>query len=133
MSKDLMNRCDVLYYQAARLVRTETNYVMNQGHLNGYKDAGIKEYKFLAFIDNRTSPQCKELDGQIINANDATVGTNLPPLHPNCRSTIIPIVTRDYLNNTKEETNGPDATSTGDMLTFKNNKEAVKYQEDIEK
>lgn len=123
MSKDLMNRCDVLYHQAARLVRTETNYVMNQGHLNGYKDAGIKEYKFLAFIDHRTSPQCKGLDGQVIDANDATVGTNLPPLHPNCRSTIIPIVTRDYLNSTKKETSG----STEGELIFKNSKEAAKY------
>lgn len=126
MSKDLMNRCDVLYYQAARLIRTETNYVMNQGHLNGYKDAGIKEYKFLAFIDNRTSPQCKDLDGQIINANDATVGTNMPPLHPNCRSTIIPIVTRNYLNNMKEENIFNDDPA-GDVLIFKDKKEAANH------
>lgn len=76
-----MNRCDVLYYQAARLVRTETNHVMNQGHLNGYKDAGIKEYEVLAFIDHRTSEICKVKDGEVVNVNGATIGTNMPPFH----------------------------------------------------
>lgn len=81
MSKDLMSRCDVLYYQAARLVRTETNYVMNQGHLNGYKDAGIREYQILAFIDNRTSEICKAKDGEVVNVNGAIVADNMPPFH----------------------------------------------------
>lgn len=92
MSKDLMNRCNTLYYQAERLVRTETNYVINQGHLNGYRDAGVEQYEFLAFIDNRTSRQCKHLDNHVFNIRDAQAGTNLPPMHPNCRSTIIPVI-----------------------------------------
>ena len=123
-----MSRCDTLYYQAARLVRTETNYAMNQAHLNGYKEAGIKQYKFLAFIDHRTSPQCKRLDGQTINADDATVGDNMPPMHPNCRSTIIPIVERvNKFTNFKD----PAATNTKtEELTFKNSKAAAKHLKD---
>lgn len=121
-----MNRCDVLYYQAARLVRTETNHVMNQGHLNGYKDAGIKEYKFLAFIDHRTSPQCKGLDGRTINTEEATIGTNMPPLHPNCRSTIIPVIERASTFTTFKD---PGVTP-GEELLFKNTKEAAKHMKD---
>ena len=49
MSRQLKKDLNVLYYQAERLVRTETNYVMNQGHLKGYADSGVVEkYEFLA-------------------------------------------------------------------------------------
>lgn len=92
MSISLMNRCNTLYYQASRLVRTETNYAMNQGHKNAYKDTGITHFKFLSYLDPRTSPQCNELDGQVIAIEDAQVGKNMPPMHPNCRSTIIPVI-----------------------------------------
>lgn len=81
MSKDLMNRCNSLYYQAERLVRTETNYAMNQGHLNGYKDAGIQQYQIMAYIDNRTSSICRSKDGEVVNVNGAMTGNNLPPFH----------------------------------------------------
>lgn len=35
MARELKKDLNVLYYQAERLVRTETNYAMNQGHLKG--------------------------------------------------------------------------------------------------
>lgn len=92
MAKDLMDKANVLKYQAERLVRTETNFVMTQGHLNGYKDANIKQYKILAHIDGRTSEICRRKNGQIINISDSIVGTNCPPFHPNCRTTIIPVI-----------------------------------------
>ena len=82
MSKDLMDRCNTLYYQAERLVRTETNYVMTQGHKNGYKDAGLIEFEFSAHIDARTSPQCRRMDRQVFLIDESVVGTNTPPLHP---------------------------------------------------
>lgn len=81
MSKDLMNRCNTLYYQAERLVRTETNYVLNTAHLNGYRDAGIQQYQIMAYIDNRTSNVCRSKDGEVVNVNGAITGTNLPPFH----------------------------------------------------
>lgn len=90
MSKDLMNRCNSLYYQAERLVRTETNYAMTQGHKNGYIDAGLTQYEFLAAIDFRTSKICRQLNENVYDLDAAVVGTNMPPMHPNCRSTIIP-------------------------------------------
>ena len=36
MARQLKKDLKVLYYQAERLVRTETNYAMNQAHLKGY-------------------------------------------------------------------------------------------------
>lgn len=92
MAADLKNRSNTAYYQAERLVRTETNYALNQGHLNGYKKAGIKKYEILAHIDERTSEICRKKNREVINVMEAIVGTNLPPFHPNCRTTIIPVI-----------------------------------------
>lgn len=83
MSRQLKKDLNVLYYQAERLVRTETNYAMNQGHLKGYEDSGVVEkYEFLAAIDSRTSKLCKNQNGKVYKLSDAVVGVNFPPLHP---------------------------------------------------
>lgn len=93
MSRQMKKDLNVLYYQAERLVRTETNYAMNQGHLKGYADSGVVEkYEFLAAIDSRTSKLCKNQNGKVYKLSDAVVGVNFPPLHPHCRSTVIPIL-----------------------------------------
>ena len=93
MARQLKKDLNVLYYQAERLVRTETNYAMNQAHLKGYKDSGVVEkYEFLAAIDSRTSKLCKNQNGKVYKLSDAVVGVNFPPLHPHCRSTVIPIL-----------------------------------------
>lgn len=93
MAADLKERCDTAYKHAERLVRTETNYALNQGHLNGYKKAGVKKYEILAKLDARTSTICREKNGQIVEIEEGgQVGENCPPFHPNCRSTIIPII-----------------------------------------
>lgn len=80
------------FFNADRIVRTELTYVQNQACMNRYKDAGITEYQFLAEIDGRTSNICKNLNGQVFKFKDAVVGENMPPCHPMCRSTIIPII-----------------------------------------
>lgn len=93
MARQLKKDLNVLYYQAERLVRTETNYAMNQAHLKGYKDSGVVEkYEFLAAHDKRTSKLCRDLDGQTFELSEATVGVNYPPMHPNCRSTVVPVL-----------------------------------------
>ena len=93
MARQLKKDLKVLYYQAERLVRTETNYAMNQAHLKGYKDSGVVEkYEFLAAHDKRTSKLCRDLDGQMFELSEATVGVNYPPVHCNCRSTVIPVL-----------------------------------------
>ena len=93
MARQLKKDLNVLYYQAERLVRTETNYAMNQAHLKGYKDSGVVEkYEFLAAHDKRTSKLCRDLDGETFELSKAVVGENYPPMHPNCRSTVVPVL-----------------------------------------
>jgi len=86
MIRMIQERMDVGKFNATRLIRTETDYFQNQGELQSYRDEGIRFYKFDAVMDNRTSNICEEHDGKVYRVEDATVGENFPPLHPNCRS-----------------------------------------------
>lgn len=88
MAKLVQQRMDVGKYEATRLIRTEMNYVQNQAAFDSIKDGGMKYYIFLATLDKRTSTKCREHDRKVYSIDNAIPGTNMPPLHPNCRSTI---------------------------------------------
>ena len=92
MADDIMNRCGVGAFEARRLVRTETTCVANMAELYGYKELDIDEYEFTACLDSRTSDLCRELDGKVFKRNSAQAGVNLPPMHPFCRSTTLPVL-----------------------------------------
>lgn len=92
MSRKISGRMNVNMSDARRLVRTETNYVANQATLDSYGQTGVSVYRFLATFDRRTSRKCASQDGSEYPVSEAQVGYNYPPLHPNCRSTTIPVV-----------------------------------------
>ena len=48
----------------------------------------IKGYEWVATLDSRTSAVCRARDGKIYQKNKGP----LPPAHPNCRSTTIPVL-----------------------------------------
>ncbi len=50
----------------------------------------IGAYEFQAVIDSRTSEICRPLDGTIYRRGDPKMP--IPPLHPNCRSALVPVV-----------------------------------------
>lgn len=89
LKRELQHRFNVSQSDAQRLARTELNYIQAQGALRAYQEAGYSQYKFLAAHDERTSEICRELNGRIFDIAAAKAGENLPPMHPNCRSTII--------------------------------------------
>ena len=35
----------------------------------------------MAFLDNKTSKICRDMDGEVVNVKDATAGKNMPPFH----------------------------------------------------
>lgn len=76
---------------AERLIRTESNHFHNEGELEAYKQMGFEEFRFLATLDNRTSEICRDMDNKVFKVEDGVPGENVPPLHPNCRSTIVPV------------------------------------------
>ena len=92
MAEDIMNRCAVGAFEARRLVRTEACYIANQAELDGYRQTGIESYEFSAVLDSRTSDLCEEQNGKVYEVTKAVPGKNLPPMHPFCRSTTLPVL-----------------------------------------
>ena len=91
----------------------ELVYVTNQTKVKAYEDAGIKKVRFMAIEDDRTTDLCLGMNGQEFYINKMNVydrydfydkknvvyhtfglkvNENLPPLHKNCRSTIIYLI-----------------------------------------
>lgn len=78
--------------QIRTVVRTSINQVANAASMKAYEanqDITTK-YRYIATLDNRTSPICRALDG----TEHAYGKGPKPPQHFNCRSTTVPII--DY-------------------------------------
>lgn len=93
--------------QAERITRTEVIKTSNEGALDAFEQSGVVEAKqWLATEDDRTDEECAAMDGKIVgldenyfNLGDKFMGLDLsyddveyPPLHPNCRCVIIPVL-----------------------------------------
>lgn len=85
MAAKISERFEVGMYKARRVVRTESNYCVNQAELKGMKDAGFDEYEFMSLHEERDCETCDDLDGEVFRIADAVVGVNMPPIHPFCR------------------------------------------------
>lgn len=84
------------YRNAERLVRTELTHVQNEAAAAGYQKCGLDRYEFLAADDARTNGDiCSSINGKVFRFADKSIGTNFPPMHPNCRCTILPVLEKD--------------------------------------
>ncbi len=70
-----------------RLVQTEVFYARSRADLKVYHDEDIKEYEFIANLDEKTCPVCGGLDTKVFKVTEAVVGENYPPVHPRCGCT----------------------------------------------
>lgn len=71
-----------------RYARTKHTEIMNRARHDFFEDSGvIAAYQYSAIMDSVTSDICAGLDGKIFEKGDEPI----PPLHFNCRSTLIPI------------------------------------------
>lgn len=91
MAAELDKLTNTGMYACERLIRTETTYFVAMADLEAARRRGTKKLQFVATLDNRTSEECREHDGSIINIEEAQPGKNLPPLHPFCRSVVIDV------------------------------------------
>ena len=66
------------------IIRSETTKVASNGALKNYADNDIEEVRYLAVLDNRTSPFCRNMNGNAMTLKQAE---NIIPAHSNCRST----------------------------------------------
>lgn len=82
--------------QAQRITRTEVLRASNQATLDAFEQSGVVEGK--QWVTYGATDECAQYDGQIVTlgkgfysgGNEFQDGD--PPLHPNCRCVIIPII-----------------------------------------
>ena len=90
MAAELTAFTDRADYVCTRLVRTETAHFMGEGQHEAYGAAGVRQYRFLAALSERTCEICGGLDSRVFYVADARAGINYPTIHPHCRCTTIP-------------------------------------------
>lgn len=76
--------------QAEALVRTGVIHYSNQAREAMFIDNDVDELVFVATLDNRTTLTCSSKDGNRYKIDDPA--KPVPPLHFNCRSTMIPAI-----------------------------------------
>lgn len=99
-------------------IRTETATLYNAGrfvYMNG--DEMVEGYRYVATLDDRTTPLCRELNGKCIRKAEIRA---VPPLHFNCRTILAPVMaTRRAIFTPAHQLPAPglppygDATYTG--------------------
>lgn len=91
----------VTFHESERIVRTELCHVQTDSTLDRYIKAGVKQYDVLDAGDwpgsgaepERECMACHKVAKEgPYNIEDAKTGVNLPPLHPNCRCAIAPVI-----------------------------------------
>lgn len=92
LSIGLQNKFNVSYHRASTVAQTEIAHIETQSAKQRYMDYGITKYTFHAGMDCRTCDECSELDGKEFLLADMRPGENAPPIHPNDRCCIIPVV-----------------------------------------
>lgn len=103
MSKRLAKDMNVGFYQARRLIETETTGALENAKGTVFREMGITKYQFIATIDDRTSEICRSLNGRIFEEKDRQIGVNCPFCHPFCRSVTVPYVDKEALERKIQE------------------------------
>lgn len=94
--------------RATAFARTAVTAVCNEGEQAALRDAGIDRYVYIATLDEKTCPVCGALDGKVFNVADGEAGTNLPPMHQNCRCTHAAALTAEAMRGLQRR--GRDAS-----------------------
>jgi SPP1 gp7 family putative phage head morphogenesis protein len=119
MAREIRKEFNVARSRAETLVRTDATAIINRATIKRYKREGLKYYRILVVLDNRTTQICRRIaqEDKLYKLEDAQVGVNMPPFHYNCRSTIMP--DEGELNGEGEE-NRPEDDSDKSKALFRN-------------
>jgi len=80
-------------YKAIRIARTETISSTNQGALQAYKQSGVVEKKEWLISADACDICIDIAAGGAVGINELfRGGFDVPPAHPNCRCSIIPVL-----------------------------------------
>lgn len=83
---------DIKKYQSEKVARTETIRASNMAAEDAFKQSGVVEAKeWLTAGDDLVDDECEAFDSDVVELG-ADFGEGDPPLHPNCRCVIIPVL-----------------------------------------
>ncbi|RLG29022.1 hypothetical protein DRN98_08815, partial [Methanosarcinales archaeon] len=102
MAEAMTERINVTKKRASMIVRTETIRNYNQAAANKYKENGIRKWRWVAALGERTCEICAGLDGQVFSFGDPQP----PSPHPNCFDKDTEVLTDDgwkYFKDLKNE------------------------------
>ena len=88
--RNISKKMEVSKRAAGRLIMTESAFFADEAKARAFKELGVEEYQFLATLDMRTSDICQDMDLRVFKLSEMDIGVTWPPLHPWCRSTVIP-------------------------------------------
>lgn len=77
--------------RALMIARTETAFADVAGNLIGWKESGVVESKEWIVAQDNECDACAELQGEIVPL-DEEFPEGDPPLHPNCRCDVLPVL-----------------------------------------
>lgn len=77
--------------RAEMIARTETAMADVQGNLAGWKESGVVEGKEWSVSQDEVCDECNALDGVVVPL-DGSFPNGDPPLHPNCRCDVLPVM-----------------------------------------
>lgn len=83
LARELRKKFNSSVYNSERLLRTETARVQQDVFQDSMRQAEFDAYEFIAEPD--ACPICAALDGEVFRLDEAQVGVNAYPMHPNCR------------------------------------------------
>ncbi|TKN40526.1 minor capsid protein [Enterococcus faecium] len=92
LARELRNLFDSTKYEAERLMRTETARVQIEVQKKSYLENDVEEFEFVA--EPSACDACKPLDGKTFKVAKMESGLNASPMHPNCRCSTVPHVSR---------------------------------------
>ncbi|MDT2830031.1 minor capsid protein [Vagococcus carniphilus] len=79
---------DVTKYQAKRLLLTETTFSQTRVQLAAFKAAGFTHFRLV--VESGACDTCSAYRGKSYSIDEWMNLGALPPIHPNCRCTLIP-------------------------------------------
>ncbi|NJO63811.1 MAG: minor capsid protein [Richelia sp. RM2_1_2] len=85
--------------RAQTIARTELTFAYNAGRLQTYRDSGLVEaVKFYTILDERRCPICASRQELVIPLkNWRGIAANSPPMHPNCRCVLSPVLKKEKI------------------------------------
>lgn len=92
LAREISKKYEVARHRAETLIRTDGTMVINNATAKRYMDEGLRYYRDLVQLDNRTTKICREVarkdERKLLS--EMQPGINAAPYHFNCRTTIVP-------------------------------------------